>query len=326
MVAGFAACNQNEPDDSNSNNQVTTTNQDSSMVGYAIVLLTDNLENATAELNKTTGIGFADKVTLTITSAKSYKWENKPTVTVTNAIMKNNNKLDDCTYSYVFTAFEDNSVISVSGAPVFSPTESDIVASGKHNGHDYVDLGLPSGLLWATCNIGSYSPIKPGSYFAWGETYTKSDYSECEYRYFDCYDDYSLRITKYNFQGANLELSDDAANANWGGNWRMPSNSEFNELCNHCTWIWSSIDSRYGYFIIGPNENAIFLPCGGFVYGNWGPDFASSYGLYWSATSHYDYSKCACALFFDSSKYSTNVDYYNGRNYGRSVRPVFSPQ
>ncbi|MCQ2319676.1 MAG: hypothetical protein MJZ90_12290 [Bacteroidales bacterium] len=103
--------------------------------------------------------------------------------------------------------------------------------------HEYVDLGLPSGLLWATCNVGADSPEDYGDYFAWGETETKSDYDWDTYKW--CNGSYNT-LTKYNTKSSygtvdnktTLELSDDAARANWGGSWRMPTEAEFQELIN----------------------------------------------------------------------------------------------
>ena len=117
---------------------------------------------------------------------------------------------------------------------------------GGLNGHDYVDLGLPSSLLWATCNVGADSPGDYGDYFAWGETSTKSSYDMDTYKY--CKGSYDTQTkycndSSYGYSGFTdeltvLESSDDAATANWGGSWRMPTHAEWKELCNtdNCTW------------------------------------------------------------------------------------------
>ena len=115
----------------------------------------------------------------------------------------------------------------------------------EQNGHAYVDLGLPSGLLWATMNVGSESPWDCGAYFAWGETNSKSRYSWELYKWGN-----GQIFTKYNADVDDafgkvdnkqiLEKEDDAAAVNWGGNWRMPTRAEQNELLTQCKWTWTS--------------------------------------------------------------------------------------
>ncbi len=122
-----------------------------------------------------------------------------------------------------------------------------------HNGHEYVDLGLPSGLLWATCNVGADSPEDYGDYFAWGETESRNDYGEgcTSYKWARGSGDI---LIKYFNEKEILDFSDDAANANWGGNWRMPTSSEIEELINEC-----DVDFTSG-LMIGPNGNCIDFP------------------------------------------------------------------
>ena len=100
-------------------------------------------------------------------------------------------------------------------------------ASGSINGHNYVDLGLPSGVLWATCNVGAYAPQQYGSYFAWGETYYKNYYSPGN----------SVTHERI-FLSIEGNARYDAATANWGSSWRLPTQQEANELVQRCTWIW----------------------------------------------------------------------------------------
>lgn len=142
--------------------------------------------------------------------------------------------------------------------------------TGTHEGHDWVDLGLPSGVLWATTNVGANKPGDYGNYYAWGETYTKSDYSYDTYKYSTSK---GTVLTKYCTSSANgnvdnkttLEASDDAASVNWGGSWRMPTYEELKELANtsYCTWTWELQDGHYGSRVTGPNGNSIFLPAAG---------------------------------------------------------------
>ncbi len=193
--------------------------------------------------------------------------------------------------------------------------------TGRLNGYGYVDLGLPSGTLWATCNVGAASPKEYGDYFAWGETTTKKIYNWRTYKY--CSGDYNT-LTKYcknadygsdGFTDALtiLETSDDAATANWGAGWRMPTKDDWEELKSKCKWTCMS----NGYKVVGPNRNSIFLPTAGCrrdstLYS------AGSDGYYWSSSLDLGYQYYAWNLYFYSD--DCIVDYL--RSYGRSVRPV----
>ena len=200
-----------------------------------------------------------------------------------------------------------------------------VVVVDPYNGHAYVDLGLPSGLKWATCNVGASSPEEYGDYFAWGETSTKSSYSWSTYKWCN---GSSTSQTKYNTSSSYgtvdnktvLELSDDAARANWGGSWRMPTHEEFQELYNNCTWTWTTQNGKNGYKVTSSkNGNSIFLPAAGYRYGS-SLNGAGSYGNYWSASLLSSYPCGAWALSFDSGGVdpSGNGDRCNGQ----SVRPV----
>ena len=192
-----------------------------------------------------------------------------------------------------------------------------------HNDHEYVNLGLPSGVLWATCNVGANSPEDYGDYFAWGETQPKAHYKSETYKW--CEGSYDTQ-TKYctdSYYGTVdnktiLELSDDAANANWGGDWRMPTKEEQDELRTECFWTWTTKNGVKGYTVTGPNGNSIFLPAAGDRFDSDLYD-AGSDGDYWSSSLTTSYSSIAYYLCFNSSY----VDWYrNNRYYGHSVRPV----
>ena len=190
------------------------------------------------------------------------------------------------------------------------------------NGHEYVDLGLPSGVLWATCNVGADSPEDYGDYFAWGETEPK------DYYYLDSYKWYSNNeFTKYCTDSdygtvdnkTILELSDDAANANWGGDWRMPTKEDQDELRAECTWTWTTQNGVNGYKVTSKtNGNSIFLPAAGYR-GDSDLNSADSNGSYWGSSLCSYYSYDAYYLYFYSSNVGWN-DYARGR--GHSVRPV----
>lgn len=152
------------------------------------------------------------------------------------------------------------------------------------NGHTFVDLGLPSGLLWADRNIGASQPAAYGDYFAWGETKPKTDYSEYTYKYGS--DEYNY--TKYNLKDGKttLDAADDAATANWGSGCRMPTKSEFEELHSCCIWTWVTSYNGVGasgYLVTGANGNSIFLPAAG-EYDDEDIFYRNSHGLYWSSS------------------------------------------
>jgi hypothetical protein len=193
--------------------------------------------------------------------------------------------------------------------------------------HEWVDLGLPSGSLWATCNVGANSPEEYGDYFAWGETEPKDVYDWTTYKWCEGTDD---TMTKYctksdfgynGFTDGKTELDpeDDAAYVNWGTSWRIPTTEQIQELDENCTWIWTTQNGVNGQLVTGPNGNTIFLPAAG---SRWNDSLyvAGSYGFYWSRTLYANYSRYAYYLNFNSSYVSW--DYYYFRNYGYSVRAV----
>ena len=206
------------------------------------------------------------------------------------------------------------------------------------NGHEYVDLCLTSGLLWATCNVGADFPEDYGDYFAWGETQPKDYYDWSTYKWMTDGMSFWAGVNKYTFAdgqtsgvwynsngefiGDNktiLELSDDAANTNWGGDWRMPTKAEQDELRSECTWTWTTQNGVNGYKVTSKtNGNSIFLP----AVGNRDDSdlgYAGSGGCYWSSSLDSYRSYGACYLGFDSD----GVAWYGyDRYYGRSVRPV----
>ena len=203
---------------------------------------------------------------------------------------------------------------------------------GTHNGHEYVDLGLPSGIKWATCSVGAESPEDYGDYFAWGETSPKSKYTWDTYKYsrgsWDeltkyC-DDSDCGYNGYTDSKTTLDLIDDAARANWGGIWRMPTINEYKELITYCTFNWTSLNGVKGYKVTSvSNGNSIFLPAADFRAGT--PVSSSSVnskGDYWSSSlSSDDYPYNACHLGFNSYG---RVDWYNDRrDLGYTVRAVF---
>ena len=184
----------------------------------------------------------------------------------------------------------------------FSPVEITIL-----DNHEEVDLGLPSGLRWATCNIGANTPEEYGDYIAWAEVYPKDEYTEATYLF-------------PNYNPTVLEPENDAAMIRWSYDWRMPTKEDFEELLNNTTNVWTTQNGVYGRLFTAANGNSLFLPAAGFryissLYG------AGSRGCYWSSSldtgSPYD----AWDLVFNSVYYGMGSNY---RYYGQSVRPVRS--
>ena len=196
---------------------------------------------------------------------------------------------------------------------------------GKHNGHEYVDLGLPSGLKWATFNVGANSPEEYGYHFAWGEVEPKTDYSWTTYKHGTAKD----QLIKYCSKSSSgkdgftdsktmLDPEDDVATVNWGGAWRMPTKAEQDELREKCTWTWTTQNGVGGYKVTGPNGNSIFLPAAGYMYEG-ALLYDGSRGDYWSSSLYTDDPYKAYSMYFNFD----SVDWRDyDRNRGRSVRPV----
>lgn len=187
--------------------------------------------------------------------------------------------------------------------------------------HEYVDLGLPSGTLWATCNVGANAPEEYGDFFAWGETEPKDLYEWSTYKW--CNGSFD-NLTKYCINSSEgmvdnkteLDPEDDAAYANWGSSWRMPTTDQQTELRTKCTWTWTTRNGVNGRLVTGPNGASLFLPAAGYC--TFSHRDAGNSCFCWSrslsAGSAYAYS-----MDFDS------VAVYLGnfhRNFGFNVRAV----
>ena len=187
--------------------------------------------------------------------------------------------------------------------------------------HEYVDLGLPSGLKWATCNVGATKPEEYGGYYAWGETEEKENYSWSTYKWCNGSENTLTKYCTNSYYGTvdnktTLDPEDDVAHVKWGGSWRMPTIEEQKELLNNCTWTWTTQNGIKGYKVTSKtNGNCIFLPAAGYRDGT---DLYSS-GSCWSSSMSGYGSSYACNLLF----YSDGYDWDNFRRYfGFSVRPV----
>lgn len=196
--------------------------------------------------------------------------------------------------------------------------EVEASACNNENHPHAVDLGLS--VKWACCNVGANSPEEYGDYFAWGEVSPKSSYTEENYQHWVLgYDDWGALYVEYvTLKGDISGTQYDAATTNWGGGWRMPNQAEINELCDSCTWEWTTLNGVNGYKVTGPNGNSIFLPAAGYRYGT------SSYGIgtdgyYRSSTDCEDPACGPCSLIYHS--WDHFWDWYDCLC-GFSVRPV----
>ena len=226
--------------------------------------------------------------------------------------------------TYYVRAYAKNDVGTAYGEEVSFTTkeQSSTPSNGTENGYAYVDLGLS--VKWATCNVGASSPEEYGDYYAWGETTTNTEYNWSTYKY--CYTYYN-NLTKYNTYSSygtvdnktTLELGDDAARAKLGGAWRLPTEAEFLELREQCTWIWTTQNGVNGYKVTSKsNGNNIFLPAAGYRMDS-KLKVVGSDGCYWANSISSNLPYCAWRLDFNASEVKWNGD---NRCYGQSVRPV----
>lgn len=203
-----------------------------------------------------------------------------------------------------------------------------VVGQPNPSEHNYVDLGLPSGTLWATCNVGANTPEEFGDYFAWGETTTKTTYNWKTYNH--CHGDF-IKLTKYCNQSSfgynhftddltTLQDCDDAATINLGIEWCMPTADQWSELILNTKNTWTTQNGVKGRLFTANNGNSLFLPAAG---GRTDDNLSGvgTVGIYWSGsldTDHLGYARFFCFFF---NLYEMG---YNPRSYGHSIRPVRS--
>lgn len=235
------------------------------------------------------------------------------------------------TFSYEYHTFaswntmQDGSGTSYSDGQAINVT-SDITLYAQWN-HIWVDLGLPSGTKWANCNVGANSPDDYGNYYAWGETTFKAAYNWDNYTY--CLGNMNSLIKYYNessfpYGGGSgdhlitLEAGDDVAVANWGPDWRMPTETELRELKDYCVATWTTLNGVTGIIFTGQNGNSIFLPTAGIRSG--GGLGSNGDGIYWSNSLKTDDTKHAWCLDFNCQETNITCTY---RCNGCTVRPVY---
>ncbi len=244
-------------------------------------------------------------------------------------------------YSYTYNITIGKDRVEIGTVDVDPWDDGGVIEGNEHQTeevitHEYVDLGLTTGTLWAAYNIGATAPEEAGDYFAWGETASKSDYSWDTYKYGGistltkyCYNnDYSEG--DYTDNLVTLEATDDAATANWGSDWRMPTKTELEELAVECTWAWTTDYNSTGVagYIVSSkaagNTNAIFLPAASFRNATDEPSGNGSYGYYWCSSLDAENNEPSRAWNFTIYSDSNNDIESNKRYYGLSVRAVFA--
>lgn len=196
-------------------------------------------------------------------------------------------------------------------------------------GPQAVDLGLS--VKWATCNVGATRPSEYGDHYAWGEIETKNKYSDTNYKYFkDDVGGFFNKVLKYcdneeyGYNGfkdnkTTLDPEDDVAYMLWGEDWRMPTNEEFIELIDNCSWVWTNVNGVYGILLTskikGYTDKSIFLPASGRFRG--GLSYCGEMGDYWTSTLYINLS----AYYICIKSEGPNPSYHS-RYVGKSVRPV----
>ena len=227
-------------------------------------------------------------------------------------------RVDDDVYTYKKT-----------GVSFTNGTYYEIAVSMSLQG--YVDLGLPSGTAWATCNLGAVDPEDYGDHFAWGATETwytslgasptwksgkEAGYVTANAPYYN-----NGTWTKYNLN-STLEAMDDAAYANWGSNWHTPTSEQWNELKTYCTFTWTQKQGVNGALVLGPSGNEIFLPAAGIFGTSLGR--VGEQGLYFTATqgNYANDSQYVLYYQFQASNSGQGTVYDTGRYFGMSIRPV----
>ena len=206
-----------------------------------------------------------------------------------------------------------------------------------NNGYDYIDLGLPSGTLWAACNVGASKPSESGLYFQWGDTkgYAKeqvgngegqkkfaSDWSDYKWYLSGSEKENNLKFSKYIKEGATLNLKDDAANANMGGIWHMPTPDQISELVNNTTSEWTTKDGVKGMTFTSKRDNSksIFIPsAGGAMDGS--VLAIGYYGFTWSSMLSIILVGYGQSIYFNSESIYLSYNFFSRCN-GLPVRGV----
>ena len=319
----FVSCGDDKDENSGSNNRTE-------------VAVTGSAQEVTDRSAQLTGILNLELITISYTKVK-YGIQLSPSDDFTSPIILEGSELVERVFKVNVSKLDSEkdywyrTYVVVQDLKYFGQTRS--FTTKERGSSEAVDLGLPSGTRWAKTNVGADKPEEHGLFFAWGETtgYTNEKYLEgrgfswAGYKW--CNGDFK-KLTKYCTKSSNgivdnkttLDLEDDAAYVHWGSNWRIPTFSEIEELLTYTTSEWTSLNGVNGRkFTSKINSNSIFLPASGVRYGSWLND-ESIIGYYWSSSLKESNPVIAHNLIFGPS--GVDTDYFYGREYGRSVRPV----
>ena len=284
---------------------------------YLIEVITNEISNVTQTTAQCGGnIKYEGEETI---EARGVCWSTSPEPTIDDfctvdgsgvgGFISNMTGLTDNTLYYVKAYAKVDDVVTYGEQKTFTTVKDIYAPDGNIGDYEYVDLGLPSGLKWATHNVGASSPEKYGNYFSWGETSPKNEYNTSS----------TMGVQMTDFSG-NPQY--DAATSNWGDTWRMPTKAEMEELMTLCEWNSVQKDGVLGVKVTGPNGNCLFLPAAGHAYG---PSiYFVDYGCYYWSSSPYDSSENIFAYFLS---YDVYTGFYEGmghseRLYGLPIRPV----
>ncbi len=267
------------------------------------------------------------------------EWSNQSNSGVVTLIKNSNTEFECLLVPQILADYTITVVAEVNGAQKayrFQATTSITLEQGatysipvQVGADPYVDLGLPTGTLWAKCNVGATTPEEAGDLFAWGETTPmKSPYGWEVYKWGSA----DNQLTKYCTDAAYgkngfvdnllaLEIADDAARAQWGQQWLMPTEEQINELRNECTWEHYTLNGIKGYRGTGKNGNTIFFPFTTY-YEEDGQSGATDGTYYWSATLDDYYTPCAHALFFSTVRVNI-LNASISRSYACPIRAVY---
>ena len=236
-----------------------------------------------------------------------------------------------CAQERTITVYGYDSDGNLSYTPLF--VSSDKVKVVFNDGREYVDLGLPSKTLWATCNVGASKPEEYGDYFAWGETTPKDTYNWDTYKWCDRSDDTMSKYCDNNNFGTidnkkTLDSEDDVATVNWGSNWCMPTHKQIEELLLQTEKKWTTLNNVNGVKLTSKiNGNSIFLPAAGYRSYRTVRD-AGVMGGYWScsvgslsAAKGTPSDASEILLSMETTELFVAVNYEH-RLHGCSVRPV----
>ncbi len=277
--------------------------------------------------DNTLSLKVGEEKTVTITSGNgSYTVKSSNTGYATVSLSGNTVKVKGVkTGSATITVTDSKSGQTASISVTVTSSQNGYLSCPDNHHPHMIDLGLPSGTLWACCNVGASKPEDNGGYYAWGETSEKSVYNEVTYLYCtgDDTDGNGLYDKNQNYKdlGSSICGTDyDVAYVKWGGAWKMPSSKQCEELIDNSTYSWTTKNGVRGLQLTGKTKGSIFLPAAGYYWYS----KLDGLGSYWSGTYARNNDSYACYFKFDDTEVTAKYAWY--RVMGRPVRPVQEKQ